>query len=105
VLHACGAVCIVLTSGCGTDTQGANNALQTIPFQEQFGGIAEVDYSLVSGPTFGPNYLTLNSKGEFYYLPHKTVTTSPSRPSRCHGTDSDWRCVAGVAVCRAAHAG
>jgi hypothetical protein len=32
-----------------------------------------VDYSLVSGPTFGPNYLTINSKGEFYYLPHKTV--------------------------------
>ncbi|ELR16783.1 LBP / BPI / CETP family, Cterminal domain containing protein [Acanthamoeba castellanii str. Neff] len=51
---------------------GGNRALQTIPFTEQFAGIAEVDYSLVSGPTFGPNYLTINSKGEFYYLPHKT---------------------------------
>lgn len=44
-----------------------------MPFQEQFAGFAEVDYSLVSGPTFGSNYLTLNAKGEFYYLPHKTV--------------------------------
>ncbi len=58
--------------------QGGNRALQTIPFTEQFGGIAEVDYSLVSGPTFGPNYLTINSKGEFYYLPHKTVRPSSS---------------------------
>lgn len=56
--------------------QGGNHALQTIPFQEQFGGIAEVDYSLVSGPTFGSNYLTLNSKGEFYYLPQKQVCSN-----------------------------
>jgi hypothetical protein len=53
--------------------QGANEALQTVPFTEQFDKIAEVDYSLVAPPTFGSNYMTLNSKGEFYYLPQKSV--------------------------------
>jgi lipopolysaccharide-binding protein len=64
----------------GLLNHGGNEALQTIPFTEQFGGIAEVDYSLVSGPTFGANYLTLNSKGEFYYLPHKTESPFAARP-------------------------
>lgn len=61
--------------------QGGNEALQTVPFTENFGGIAEIDYSLVSGPTFGGNYLTLNSKAEFYYLPHKTVCKRLSMPN------------------------
>lgn len=64
---------MICRDACARTRQGGNRALQTIPFTEQFGGIAEVDYSLVSGPTFGSNYLTINSKGEFYYLPHKTV--------------------------------
>lgn len=61
--------------------QGANQALQTIPFQEQFADIAEIDYSLVQPPTFGSSYLTLNAKGEFYYVPDKTVS-SPALSQR-----------------------
>jgi len=58
----------------------ANQALQTIPFTEDFADIAEIDYSLISGPTFGSNYLTLNAKGEFYYLPNKTEAPFSAQP-------------------------
>jgi hypothetical protein len=53
--------------------QGANAALCTIPFVEKFGDVAQVDFSLVSAPTFGGNYLTLNSKGEFTSQAHPVV--------------------------------
>lgn len=57
--------------------QGANAALSTIPFVEKFGDVAQVDFSLVSAPTFGGNYLTLNSKGEFTSQAHPVVRCSP----------------------------
>jgi hypothetical protein len=68
VVWWCGVVCF---------TQGANAALNTIPFVERFGNVAQVDFSLVSAPTFGANYLTLNSKGEFTSQAHPVVHVQP----------------------------
>ena len=34
----------------------------------------------MGAPTFGHNYLTINSKGEFYYLPHKQEAPFAAQP-------------------------
>lgn len=48
-----------------------NQALHTLPMQQDILGILELDYSFVAPPTLGQGYLTVNSRAEVYLLPDK----------------------------------
>ncbi|ELR18970.1 LBP / BPI / CETP family, Nterminal domain containing protein [Acanthamoeba castellanii str. Neff] len=53
-----------------------NQALHTLPMQQDILGILELDYSFVAPPTLGQGYLTVNSRAEVFvdsYVPNSAL--------------------------------